>query len=57
MTNILKEYTFSKNSNPSKLIFMLHGYGDNAENFINIANYLDLELKQAYPLIMKQKEI
>jgi len=41
MTDILKEYTFSRNSNPSKLIVMLHGYGDNAENFINIANYLD----------------
>ena len=41
MTDILKEYTFSRNSNPSKLIIMLHGYGDNAENFINIANYLD----------------
>ena len=41
MTDILKEYTFSRNSNPSKLIIMLHGYGDNAENFINIANYID----------------
>ena len=36
MTDILKEYTFSRNYNPSKLIVMLHGYGDNAENFINI---------------------
>ena len=41
MTDILKEYTFSRNYNPSKLIVMFHGYGDNAENFINIANYLD----------------
>ena len=36
-----KEFTFSRHSNPSKLIVMLHGYGDNAENFINIANYID----------------
>ena len=26
---------------PKKLIFMLHGYGDTAENFIHIAKYLD----------------
>ena len=30
-----------KNKNPNKLIFMLHGYGDSAENFINIANSLN----------------
>ena len=41
MTVFLKEFTFSRYSNPSKLIVMLHGYGDNAENFINIANYID----------------
>ena len=41
MTNALKEFTYSMHSNPSKLIIMLHGYGDNAENFINIARYLD----------------
>jgi len=41
MTDFLKEFAFSRHSNPSKLIVMLHGYGDNAENFINIVNYLD----------------
>mgnify|MGYP001254303950 CR=1 FL=1 len=43
MTEPLKEFTYSKHSQPSKLIVMLHGYGDNAENFINIASYLDLK--------------
>ena len=27
--------------NPKKIIFMLHGFGDSAENFIHIANFLD----------------
>ena len=41
MTDALKEFTYSTHIKPSKLVFMLHGYGDNAENFINIASYLD----------------
>ena len=38
---ILNEQSFSPHQKPKKLVFMLHGYGDSAENFINIANYLD----------------
>ena len=38
--NILSGSSFSPNSNPKKLIFMLHGYGDNAENFIHVASEL-----------------
>ena len=38
--NILSGPSFSPNSNPKKLIFMLHGYGDNAENFIHVASAL-----------------
>ena len=45
MTKILEGPTFSTHKKPKKLIIMLHGYGDNAENFIlntllnNIENY------------------
>ena len=38
--NILSGSSFYPNSNPKKLIFMLHGYGDNAENFIHVASAL-----------------
>ena len=38
--NILSGPSFCPNSNPKKLIFMLHGYGDNAENFIHVASAL-----------------
>ena len=37
--DILKGTSFFPNSNPKKLIFLLHGYGDNAENFIHVASY------------------
>ena len=33
--------------NPKKLIFMLHGYGDNAANFMNLAHPIDQEEWQA----------
>ena len=39
-TEILSGPSFSPNSNPKKLIFLLHGYGDNADNFIHIASAL-----------------
>ena len=43
MNNIMKlsgpSYIFHKQ--PKKLIFLLHGYGDNAENFIPLASYLN----------------
>ena len=39
---ILSGPSFLPHKNPQKLIFMLHGFGDSAENFINIAGSLDL---------------
>ena len=38
--NILKSRSYLPHKNPKKLIFMLHGYGDNANNFIHIAHHL-----------------
>lgn len=38
----LSGQSFLPYENPQKLIFMLHGYGDSAENFINVANSLDI---------------
>ena len=36
---------FNFHNKPRKLIFLLHGYGDNAENFLPIAEYLnDIDL-------------
>ena len=35
---ILQEYSFLPHNRPKKIIFLLHGYGDNAENFIHIAS-------------------
>ena len=37
----LSNSSILKHKKPKKLIFMLHGYGDSAENFINLANALD----------------
>ena len=39
-SEILNGPTFATSDNPKKLIFMLHGYGDNADNFINVAKAL-----------------
>ncbi len=47
MTEILTGPSFSRHDNPKKLIFMLHGYGDNAANFMHIAQPIDLEEWQA----------
>ena len=41
MDNILKGPSITKHQNPKKLMIMLHGYGDNATNFIQIANLID----------------
>ena len=41
MDNILKGPSITKHQNPKKLMIMLHGYGDNANNFIQIANLID----------------
>ena len=38
---ILNGQSFLQHENPQKLIFMLHGYGDSAENFIHVANSFD----------------
>ena len=34
------------NKNPKKIIIFLHGYGDNAENFISIAENLNLKFNE-----------
>jgi len=39
--NILDVSSFLPHENPKKIIFMLHGYGDSASNFIHIANSLN----------------
>ena len=41
MVDILKGPSLTKHQNPKKLMIMLHGYGDNATNFIQIANLID----------------
>ena len=38
--NPLDGPSFEPNDNPDKLVFLLHGYGDNGENFIPLAKYL-----------------
>jgi len=38
--NQLKGSSFKSSQNPKKLAFLLHGYGDNSENFIPLAQYL-----------------
>ena len=43
MTKILEGPSFSIHNNPKKLIIMLHGYGDNADNFIHLAQQIDQE--------------
>ncbi len=41
MDNFLRGPAFSKHDNPSKLMVMLHGYGDNAANFMHLADPID----------------
>ena len=41
MVDILTGPSITKHQNPKKLMIMLHGYGDNATNFIQIANLID----------------
>ena len=41
LNKTLSIQSFLPRKNPKKLIFMLHGYGDNADNFIHIAKPLD----------------
>ena len=57
MGDLLKSFTFSLHSKPTNLIVMLHGYGDTAENFINIANFLDKEEWGAYYISLNAPKI
>ena len=41
MDNLLKGPSFSKHESPLKLMVMLHGYGDNAANFMHLAQPID----------------
>ena len=41
MDNILSGPAISKHDNPTKLMIMLHGYGDNAANFMHLAHPID----------------
>ena len=41
MDNYLNGPSISKHENPSKLMVMLHGYGDNAANFMHLAQPID----------------
>ena len=41
MSDLLTGPSFTLHPKPKKLIVMLHGYGDTAENFLYIANLLD----------------
>ena len=43
MTKILEGPSFSIQNDPKKLIIMLHGYGDNADNFIHLSQQIDQE--------------
>ncbi len=43
MAKILEGPSFSIHNNPKKLIIMLHGYGDNADNFIHLSKQIDQE--------------
>jgi len=47
MTEFLNGPSFSEHNNPKKLIIMLHGYGDNAANFMHLAQPIDQEEWQA----------
>ena len=49
LKKVLSGQSFLPHENPQKLIFMLHGYGDSAANFIHIAKLLDrLDFKVNY---------
>ena len=36
----IKGPSFEPNKKPGKIVILLHGYGDNGENFIPLAKYL-----------------
>ena len=37
----LKGPSLETSDSPDKLVFLLHGYGDNADNFLPLAQYLN----------------
>ena len=49
LKEILSGNSFLPHESPTKIIFMLHGYGDSAENFIHMVDQLDnMDLKVNY---------
>ena len=48
MPDILHGPSFSQYDNPKKLIFMLHGYGDNADNFIQFMKERNITASQVH---------
>ena len=44
---------FETTKYPKKLVFLLHGYGDNAENFIFLSSHLN-DLKLNFLQILSQ---
>ena len=57
MVDILSGPSFSRHDNPKKLIFMLHGYGDNATNFMHLAQPIDQEEWQAAYISLNAPEV
>ena len=55
---ILSGLSYLPHKKPKKLIFMLHGYGDTAENFIHVSSMLEqLDLKVNYIALNAPKQI
>ena len=52
MIKILDGPSFSVHKNPTKLIILLHGYGDNADNFIHLAQQIVAELENVKALFI-----
>ena len=57
MDDLLKGPSYSQHLKPKKLIVMLHGYGDNADNFIYLANLLDTANWKATYLALNAPEV
>ena len=57
MPDLLTGPSYSLHSKPKKLIVMLHGYGDTAENFLYIANKLDQKKWEAQYISLNAPDI
>ena len=57
MLYLLKGPSYSIHSKPKKLVIMLHGYGDNAENFIHLAKAIDQKSWGAHYIALNAPEI